>query len=63
MLYFDCQLDPVRQTEHLRGTRKSKQKKQNNDNRHERNKRYEHARTDMNKMYKDAQRSLDMPAS
>ena len=27
MFYFDCQLDPVRLTDHLQGTRKSEQKK------------------------------------
>ena len=27
MLYFGCQRDPVRLTEHLRGTRESEQKK------------------------------------
>ena len=27
MLYFGCRLDPVRLTEHLRGTRKSEHKK------------------------------------
>ena len=28
MLYFGCQLDPVRLTKHLRGTCKSEQKKE-----------------------------------
>ena len=27
MLYLDCQFDPVRLTEHLRGTREPEQKK------------------------------------